>query len=66
MDDLVQLLKKEAAKYGADAIIEITSMSEAREVGTIVITEGNYVYDAMVLSGIAIKYTFEAKKLGGN
>ncbi|OEK04887.1 hypothetical protein BFP71_15725 [Roseivirga misakiensis] len=66
MEELVKLLKQEAAKYGADAIIEITRMSEAREVGTAVITEGNYVYDAMLLTGIAIKYEETAKKLGGN
>lgn len=66
MEDLVLLLKKEAAKYGADAIIEITRMVETREAGTVVFTEGNYVYDAMVLSGIAIKYTERAKKLDGN
>ncbi len=66
LDDLVKLLKEEAARYGADAIIEITRMAEAREAGTIVFTEGNYVYDAMVLSGIAIKYTEKAKKLGNN
>lgn len=66
MEDLVLLLKKEAAKYGADAIIEVSRISQARESGTVVFTEGNYVYDAMVLTGIAIKYTEEAKKLGGN
>ena len=66
MDDLVLLLRKEAARYGADAIIEITRMAEAREAGTVVFTEGNYVYDAMVLSGIAIRYTEKAKKLDGN
>lgn len=64
MDDLVLLLKKEAAKYGADAIIEVSRISEAREAGTVVFTEGNYVYDAMVLTGIAVKYTEKAKKLG--
>lgn len=62
-ETLVKLLKEEAARYGADAIIEITRMSEAREAGTILFTEGNYVYDAMVLSGIAIKYTEKAKVL---
>ncbi|OEK00665.1 hypothetical protein BFP97_03710 [Roseivirga sp. 4D4] len=66
MDDLIQLLKREAAKYGADAIIEVSRISEAREVGTVVMTEGNYTYDAMVLTGIAIKYTENAKKLDGN
>ena len=66
IDDLVLLLKKEAAKYGADAIIEITRMAEAREAGTIAFTEGNHVYDAMVLTGIAVKYTEEAKKIGGS
>lgn len=64
MDDLVLLLRKEAAKYGADAIIEITRLSEARESGTVVFTEGNTVYDAMILSGIAVKYTDKAKKMG--
>ncbi len=66
LEDLVLLLKKEAAKYGADAIIEISRMSEARESGSAVFTEGNYVYDAMVVTGIAIKYTEEAKKLKEN
>ena len=64
MDDLVLLLKKEAAKYGADAIIEITRMSEARETGAVVFTEGYTTYDAMVFGGIAVKYTDKASKLG--
>ncbi len=66
MKDLVLLLKKEAAKYGADAIIEISRISEARESGTVVFTEGNYIYDAMVLTGIAVKYTEKAKRLKEN
>lgn len=66
MDDLVLLLKKEAAKYGADAIIEITRMSEARETGAVVFAEGYTTYDAMLLTGIAVKYTDKAKALGDN
>lgn len=54
--ELIQLLKWEASKYGADAIIEIQKSSTGREEGYLFDEEPEVQYQAPTFTGIAIKY----------